>query len=738
MTSQTIQGWHPNPQLMQPPQQAPPPQGWTGSWPPGGNVAFPPGYPGPPPLPGGAVAHPSWNAGYWQYNPLAMQNSQQPWAPGVGWVPPNFNPYKRVPKPPSPSYWNTKLSDNGLGLEGMVKRCVVVSYSGNPAPIPMLDCTLMMVASLFFVFCLVSRKDPSECNDDEEPRTPWIWNPPSLLETGDRATPTKDFNPRRTGSVDISTHTVSTPTREGSRGPSQESSSAQVSAQLLERRPSSRANYFYSAQDSPTPPQNAPARHTSDPSDIRSSQSGSAIAGPSTSSHRSADSWFNRSRSQPPAPNQVPPYPAPTPTILTRSASAQQTTFTQEPETFTSKGELHPTFSSNIIRTPTHYQQGRRSTDELSSTYHSRSPSSAGHSSTSRGPPVPEPVTRQSSLPTVSTSTRDVYSSFSEDLSNSLIPNASSRPRSSGTAGPLSRSRTEPVIANLSTIPESSSALSSGEIFLAPLRDPSSSSSTESSPDPSPHRRDRRASPYGNVPQSPEPSPGMYRDRRPSPYASRHPHTRSTSHSPSPLASPHGPSHARDSYASTNSGGGRRDTSANPLPPPPVERANPEASRPPAQEPSPPRYARKVRVGFWNRRGDYLTPNSYVVYAPHHRAYPEELRDYPVEREGYRDQFGSFVSWREERPELPTSLPSRGRPPAQPYESVSPSCPVGDVRMLIGNASSLWCIRISSDSNMTLIPKSMYLSECYLCNTQIVKCHEKTSVAWMKRETCRI
>lgn len=129
MTSQTIQGWHPNPQLMQPTQQAPPPQGWTGSWPPGGNVAFPPGYPGPPPVPGGAAAHPRWNAGFWQYNPLAnIQNAQQPWAPGVGWFPPNFNPYKRIPKPPSPSYWNTKLTDNGLGLEGMVKRYVVVSY----------------------------------------------------------------------------------------------------------------------------------------------------------------------------------------------------------------------------------------------------------------------------------------------------------------------------------------------------------------------------------------------------------------------------------------------------------------------------------------------------------------------------------------------------------------------------------------------------------------------------------
>lgn len=119
--SQPVQGWHPNPQLMQQ-QAAPqiPPPGWSGSWPPAGGI--PPGYPGPPPMPHGAP--PFWNTGYWQYNPH-MQHAQQPWAPGMAWGAPVGNPYKRVPRPPSPSYWQTKLSDNGLGLEGMVKKkCV--------------------------------------------------------------------------------------------------------------------------------------------------------------------------------------------------------------------------------------------------------------------------------------------------------------------------------------------------------------------------------------------------------------------------------------------------------------------------------------------------------------------------------------------------------------------------------------------------------------------------------------
>lgn len=529
-----------------------------------------------------------------------------------------------------------------------------------------------------------------------------------MLETGDRATPTRDFN-RRAGSVDSGLHTASTPTRDhgqSSRGSLQENSGAQAHSQTPERRSSSHANYFYTFQDSFTTP-TGPARHSSDPSDNRPSQSGGGFAGPSTSNQRSVgqtDSWPNRARSQPPAAREVPPYPAPTPTIPnSRSASAQPNVFMQEPETFTSRGELQPTFSSSIIRTPTHYQLTRRSTDELPSSHHSRSPSSAGHSSTpSRGPPVPDPLTRQSSLPNASSSSRDIYGNFSEDLSNSLITSTSSRTRSSGSAGPLLRTRTEPVIANLTTIHESSSALSSGEIFLAPLRD-SPSSSADSSPDPSPRRRDRRTSPYGSGPHSPEPSPGLYRDRRPSPYANRHANPQPRSHSPSP--SPH--AHARDPYVSQgNTGAGsaqRRDN--NPLPPPPVERASLEASRPPVQEPSPPRYARKVRMGFWNRRGDHLTPNSFVVYAPHHRAYPDELRDYPDEREGYGDQFGSFVPWREERPELPASLPYHGRAPTQPYDSVSfsyPEWPVSFVGLYAHRcSSSLWCIRISSDSNTT-------------------------------------
>jgi hypothetical protein len=123
--------------------------GWNPShWPPNLN----PPYSGPPPLPQG-VNPQHWASGYWQYNPtwnvqqynpnVSVPNSAPAhWAPGYGWgtsgtqpaapASANYNPYKRVPKPPSPSYWEEPLSDNSLGLENMVPRCVNGALMASP------------------------------------------------------------------------------------------------------------------------------------------------------------------------------------------------------------------------------------------------------------------------------------------------------------------------------------------------------------------------------------------------------------------------------------------------------------------------------------------------------------------------------------------------------------------------------------------------------------------------------
>lgn len=133
-----------------------PPAGWQGHWPPPANTAMPPGFPGPPPVPQGVpVPQSTWQAGFWQYNPTGVRghnpfntNHQSnapagghggPWAPSNHWAQAaaqqqqqgqNINPYKKVPRPPEAGYYDYKLVDNPLGLEGMEpRRCVYTVFA---------------------------------------------------------------------------------------------------------------------------------------------------------------------------------------------------------------------------------------------------------------------------------------------------------------------------------------------------------------------------------------------------------------------------------------------------------------------------------------------------------------------------------------------------------------------------------------------------------------------------------
>lgn len=130
-----------------------PPPGWQGQWPPPPNFQMPPGFPGPPPVPQNVPVPPStWQAGYWQYNARVhnpgiqypgsqpQPNAPPPWAPSNHWAAAQqqqqqqqsqgFNPYKKVPRPPEAGYYDYQLSDNPLGLEGMIpsSRCVLIFY----------------------------------------------------------------------------------------------------------------------------------------------------------------------------------------------------------------------------------------------------------------------------------------------------------------------------------------------------------------------------------------------------------------------------------------------------------------------------------------------------------------------------------------------------------------------------------------------------------------------------------
>ena len=89
----------------------------------------------------------------------------------------------------------------------------------------------------------------------------------------------------------------------------------------------------------------------------------------------------------------------------------------------------------------------------------------------------------------------------------------------------------------------------------------------------------------------------------------------------------------------------------------------------PPPTPPPASYDIRIRRGYWNRRGDHLTKEGYLVYAPTDKAYPSELITYPPETEGYQDEKGSYTKY-VARPELPESLPRHGKPPEYPYDVV--------------------------------------------------------------------
>jgi transcription initiation factor TFIID subunit TAF12 len=86
--------------------------------------------------------NPAFNSSQWSLS------SSQAWIPAQAWLQQqqqqwqvqqqqmqqaaNFNPYKRVPRPPSAEYLATKLSDNPLGLSNMVPRYVVLLCGAGP------------------------------------------------------------------------------------------------------------------------------------------------------------------------------------------------------------------------------------------------------------------------------------------------------------------------------------------------------------------------------------------------------------------------------------------------------------------------------------------------------------------------------------------------------------------------------------------------------------------------------
>src|SRR5882762_6689681 len=95
------------------------------------SVPIQPGYglPAPPPVPPGVDPN-HWRSGYWRYQPQPGYPQQQHPPQGahpppsmVGWtaagwgIPQQYYFPPKQPRRPDPTYWQTQLTDNGLGLQ---------------------------------------------------------------------------------------------------------------------------------------------------------------------------------------------------------------------------------------------------------------------------------------------------------------------------------------------------------------------------------------------------------------------------------------------------------------------------------------------------------------------------------------------------------------------------------------------------------------------------------------------
>jgi hypothetical protein len=703
-----------------------------------------------PPAPPG-VNPQQWQNGRWMYTapPGGVSNAQPqgPYPPPnlVGWnVPAGWGIAPQYYHPPQrqaePSYWDTKLTDNGLGLENMH-----IKYASSSI---VRDRSASLIRS-------VNRQPaahPAPGGKDKTPHTPWAWvprelddesPPPSTSSTQYRSA----FQSQQPSPVEPSGRQNSTTASAappggstGYPGPGQASHayfSIPVDQQQQQHQPANTGSGSRPILP-PATTYSAHIRQRSNPQQTATATHHQPAAAAAAAGSQSTTSTLP---SQPPAAQALQRshgIAAPTPQRPGRT------------ESYTSVKQLRPTFSPAIVRTPNHYRHDSQpvvpsprvagwddvnpntnsvgistsANKHLSGAMQSMVPSPRvlpwnGHARENDGgsptpaprhlrssrmyetptrqtvqrsysipepPRQPIPVSRQNSMPTVQTGHHDHHHGLS---SIGDLPQFAEEPDSVMSLSPLIG--TEPSESSESSASTTVRAESPQPLFIPPRH--------SRSPSPSPrHRRSRAVSPSSSSSSSSSSSDSEDSDSgRGGPHHRRRQHHSSRRYrSPSHLHSQHRISGGHQSNNSSHygSGGGgatytgtpqgrspassthtyRSSSSSNPLPTPPQERRDPGFSLPPPQQAKPPGgYRHAVRYGFWNRRGDYLTMDKYVVYAPHNRANPPELEGYPAPTEGYKDHYGNFVKYDPSRTELPESLPRQGLPPVLPYEKVGSS-----------------------------------------------------------------
>jgi len=410
---------------------------------------------------------------------------------------------------------------------------------------------------------------------------------------------------------------------------------------------------------------------------------------------------------------------------------------TDEPESFTARRELQPTFSINIVRTPEHYRHlssgslpstpsrgsSRGSMDIVPARMSQLSIGSSGGSQGSIGSSNPN----SSDFP--SSSSILGGDQLSDEPSSILSPLIIAHTPKPATRG-LRNHYTHPLInsGGLDPIPESTIDPRAAPTRQAPIGHASSlpilsTSQGYAVAQPSPLRDDDRErrekrdrkdrkdkkerpdhhdwrglgskhttfiDPYTSNVYSSNPTRSPPQNHSPA-TASSH----STPSSQSSQPSPSYPATHASSPSSYSPGPSPPQRKSKQSPPDDNRALHPQSSpataksikpetstlhgqqipvQPPplfVKRPSFETYDNRRRRGYWNRRGDHLTQSGYIVYAPPGKQFPQELRNYPTEDEGYENHDNLFTA-NTARPELPESLARGGKPPEKPYDSVSP------------------------------------------------------------------
>ncbi|OCH87767.1 hypothetical protein OBBRIDRAFT_837102 [Obba rivulosa] len=328
------------------------PAGPVGAW----STNAPAPYPGPPPVPAGVDPR-AWSSGQWAINPMyrgavmPAQGAFQAWAPHPSWGPAvanaNYNPYKRVPNPGSAEYWNTKLLENPLGLENMHIK------DDTPA-----------------------EERRKKDTPDGAPHTPWVWVPKELRESSElsvsQPTPGDPNGQPRT------THGEHSHGSRAAQGHPSEMSEAARQTQT------SRATYPGSGREYAGAPGDGRRLEARDDSAARRAQAelqnATSVSASSYAAQQQQPSQQQRQpiqlyqtvpqrqQSRDPSPRRIHSSPehhdsspregraaAPAPGTAVNGRTTSSSTSDSPMEGFSSKVELHPTFSTNIIRTPGHY-----------------------------------------------------------------------------------------------------------------------------------------------------------------------------------------------------------------------------------------------------------------------------------------------------------------------------------------------------------------------------------------------